>query len=85
MKAQIVPIGNSKGIRIPKPVLEQCKITNEVELSVQDGVIVIEPVLADDSTPRRNWGAAFARMHEAGDDELLIDDALDVDDGDWTW
>lgn len=85
MKAKVVPIGNSKGIRIPKPVLEQCKISNEVELTVRNGAIVIEAIEDDDSTPRRNWGSSFARMQEAGDDHLLIDDSLDIDQGDWTW
>lgn len=82
MVINIVQIGNSKGIRIPKAILEQCRIESAVSLEVKNGKIVLEPV---DSMPRQGWKEAFNRMHEAGDDELLVDDSLDLDSDDWEW
>jgi antitoxin MazE len=67
MKARIVRIGNSQGIRIPKPLLEQSGLHEEVELEVQNGQIVIRPA----AHPRQGWDAAFQQMAKQGDDELL--------------
>ena len=80
MKAQIVPIGNSKGIRIPKSVLEQCRIKGEVDLSIVNGNIVITPV---HKTPRLGWAEQFERMHEMGEDKLL-DNVVNSNE-DWEW
>ncbi len=82
MKASVVPIGNSKGIRIPKPILEECSIKDEVEIEVEGRTILIRPVK---HKPRKNWGKAFRRMHEQDEDELIIDDLLDPDTLDWEW
>ena len=82
MRVSVVRIGNSKGVRIPKAILEQCHIGNEVELEVEDGKVILEPI---EPTPRAHWDTAFAEMAHAGDDELLIDDAVDLDSGDWEW
>jgi len=76
MKLSVVRIGNSKGIRIPKPVLDQCHITEAVDLKIEGKRIVLTPAK---STPRQGWAAAAERMHEAGDDELLIPDAFEDD------
>lgn len=82
MKVKVVQIGNSRGIRIPKAILDQCRIAEQVELDVRDGTIVLEPVRA---RPRAGWAEQFRRMAEVGDDRLLIDDNLDADSGDWEW
>ena len=74
MQADVVKIGNSRGIRIPAALLKQCGIGNKVELEVTQNQIVIKPV----STPRQGWAAAFARMHQAGEDKLLISENLDA-------
>lgn len=74
MQADVVKIGNSRGIRIPAALLKQCGIGNKVELEVNQNQIVIKPV----STPRQGWAAAFARMHQAGEDKLLISENLDA-------
>jgi antitoxin MazE len=76
MKVKVVPIGNSRGIRIPKPLLEQCAIEDAVELRSDGKRIVLTPVKAK---PRQGWAEAAARMHEAGDDELLIPDVFEDD------
>lgn len=82
MKARIVRIGNSQGIRIPKPLLEQAGLGEEVELHVEGGRLVIEPA----RRPRAGWAEAFAAMHEAGDDALLDEPTPTAFDRDeWTW
>ena len=82
MKAAIVPIGNSRGIRIPKAVLEECKIQDEVVIEVDGETIVIRPVK---HKPRRNWDKAFHKMREAEEDRMILDDLLDLDALDWEW
>ena len=67
MKARIVRIGNSQGIRIPKPLLEQSGLGDQVELEVQPGQIIIRRA----RRPREGWTQAFEAMAAEGDDELL--------------
>jgi antitoxin MazE len=81
MQVNVVKIGNSRGIRIPKKVLDQCQVSDALDLSVQDNVIILTPV---HKKPREGWAEAARLCHERGDDELLISDMLD-DDQDWEW
>lgn len=82
MKTRIIRIGNSQGIRIPKPLLEQTGLTEDVELEVQADAIVIRSARA----VREGWGAAFRRMAEAGDDELLEElTESEWDREEWEW
>ena len=84
MKTRIVRIGNSRGIRIPKALLEQCRLGSTVELEVQDGQLVVRPV----ERPRLGWDEAFRQMAEQGDDQLLDRGALpstDWDTREWEW
>jgi antitoxin MazE len=84
MKTRIVAIGNSRGIRIPKPLLEQTGLSGEVELHVEDGALVIRPV----KRPRAGWATAFQEMARRGDDALLDDAAPSLsgwDEGEWEW
>lgn len=83
MKAKLVRIGNSKGIRIPKPLIEQCGLEGGVEIEVKDGTLVISPA----RTLREGWEAAFEAMAEAGDDALLIPDdtGRGWDEAEWEW
>ncbi len=76
MKIKVVPVGNSRGIRIPKPLLRQCAIEDAVELRTDGKRIVLTPVK---SKPRQGWAEAAERMHRAGDDELLIPDVFEDD------
>jgi antitoxin MazE len=78
----IVQIGNSKGIRIPKAVLEQCNVGSELSMEIENGKIVLEPVRR---RPRQGWAEAFQQMHANAEDELLIDDAVDLDLDEWEW
>ena len=84
MKTNIVRIGNSKGIRLPKSVLEQCRLKDAVEIEVEGNVLIIRPLNA----PRGNWSQAFAKMAEHKDDSLLDQDsksATDWDRSEWRW
>ena len=84
MRASIVRIGNSQGIRIPKVVLEQTQLEGEVELEVKDREILIRPV----SKPRQDWAQKFKAMAEKGDDKLLDSPSIDQtswDKEEWEW
>jgi antitoxin MazE len=84
MKSRIVRIGNSRGIRIPKPLIEQTGITEEVVISVKGNTLIISPA----NPPRAGWAEAFARMAAAGDDRLLDAPAPQTsrwDEEEWEW
>lgn len=84
MRARIVKIGNSQGIRIPKPLLEQTGIVEDVELEVLNNQIIIRPV----TSSREGWEETFKAMSEKNDDRLIIDDNNMVhswDDEQWRW
>ena len=74
MKARIVKIGNSRGIRIPKPLLEQTGLGEKVEIHVEDDRLVIAPSEPDSAPPRAHWADAFKEMAAMGDDILLDGD-----------
>lgn len=81
MKAQIIQIGNSQGIRIPKAILEESKISGEVELEVcADGILV-----RNIKKPRGDWDAAFKALADADDDQPLTANPTDFEKKDWQW
>lgn len=67
MRASVIRIGNSRGIRIPKAILEECGLEGTVELEVRTGRLVVRPM----AKPRSGWEDAFRRMAREGDDALL--------------
>jgi antitoxin MazE len=67
MKSRIVQIGNSRGIRLPKVLLEEAQLADEVELEAEPGRIVIRK----GNRPRAGWAAAARRMRERDEDRLL--------------
>ena len=73
MEAKIVKIGNSKGVRIPKKVLQEYSIEDTIEMNLLEEGILIKPA----KKVRQGWDEAFARMAAEGDDELLIDDVFE--------
>jgi len=80
MEIPIIRIGNSKGIRLSKTVLEQYHITDRVDLVMEEDCIVIKPL----TKPRTGWDEIFSQMHENGDDQLLIPDVFpDEDSEEW--
>ena len=84
MKTSIVRIGNSRGIRLPKSILEQCHLKDSVEIEVDDNTLVIKPA----HSPRGGWAEAFFGMADQGDDKLLDADAklsTEWDQSEWRW
>lgn len=81
MILNIVKIGNSQGIRIPKTILKECGIHDRIDLEIKNHNIVIKPL-----KPREGWEEAFKKMRKNNDDRLLIPDSLDLETGDdWEW
>jgi antitoxin MazE len=78
MQVSIVQIGNSKGIRLSKTLLEKYHITDKIELILENDYIILKPL----SEPRKNWEVAFAEMHRNGDDKLLIDSVFEEENWD---
>lgn len=77
MDVSVISIGNSKGIRLSKTLLDKYNITDKVELVLEKDCIILKPV----SRPRAGWEAAFEEMHQSGDDQLLIDDVFEDENG----
>lgn len=78
MKAPIVRIGNSWGVRIPKPLLDQSGLRGEVEMEAREGEIVIRAA----HPARQGWAEAFRSMAEHGDD-VLLDPAVSGSAAEW--
>ncbi len=73
MELQVIKIGNSKGVRLSKTLIEKYNIKDSVELLLEKDYFIIKPI----SNPRKNWEAAFEKMSKNGDDKLLIDDVFE--------
>ena len=82
VKARIVRIGNSQGVRIPKVLLEETGLADEVEIVPEGNRLVIRPA----RRPREGWASAFKAMHDAGDD-VLLDGYVptEFDEEEWDW
>jgi antitoxin MazE len=73
MEVSVIKIGNSKGIRLSKTLLDKYNIQDTVEVILEKGQIIIKPL----SRPRKGWEKAFKKMAENGEDRLLINDVFD--------
>jgi len=82
VRSKVVKIGNSRGIRIPRALLEQADLIDEVEMSVEGNRLVIQSA----RQPRQGWEAKFVEMAQHGDDRLPDEPvATRWDDAEWTW
>ncbi|MDP4240176.1 MAG: AbrB/MazE/SpoVT family DNA-binding domain-containing protein [Bacteroidota bacterium] len=72
MEASIIKIGNSKGLRLSKSILEQYNINEKVEIILEKGRIILKPI----EKPRKNWEASFKEMRKNNDDQSLIEDVF---------
>src|SRR3546814_9219762 len=82
VKIDLVRIGNSQGIRIPKPLLEQCGFSGQIKAEVKGRTLVLTPA----GKARTGWDEAFAGMAAAGDDVLLnAETPTGFDEAEWTW
>jgi antitoxin MazE len=73
MEVTVIKIGNSRGIRLSKTLLERYNIRDTVDLILEKGQIIIKPL----SRPRKGWDKAFMEMNANGDDTLLINDIFE--------
>ncbi len=84
IRSRIIPIGNSQGIRIPKHALDQTGLSEDVDLELQPGQIVIRSA----HRPRLGWAEQFRAMAEKGEDRLLDGDVMlptRWDETEWEW
>lgn len=83
MRVDIVKIGNSQGIRIPKPLLEQCGLTKTADLRIENNSLIITA----EHTPRQGWAEAFAAATQTNDDTPFIGEMLQnkFDEEEWEW
>ncbi|MEH2006473.1 AbrB/MazE/SpoVT family DNA-binding domain-containing protein [Nostoc sp.] len=82
IRTRIVKIGNSQGIRIPKLLLEQSGIDQEVEIEIQDSQLIVRAA----SQSRQGWEEAFATMAKQHDDALLDDPVTtEWEHQEWEW
>ena len=82
MKTQIIQIGNSQGVRLPKVLLEESRITGDVELELHpDGILI-----RNAQKPRSGWDEAFKLMAENEDDEMGNEaGSTNFDKKEWQW
>lgn len=82
MRASIVRIGNSRGLRIPKPLLEACGIGDMVDLIVEEGRLIVQPA----RQAREGWAEAARSMAERGEDVPLDPETSTAfDEAEWEW
>jgi antitoxin MazE len=73
METPIIQIGNSKGLRLSKTILEKYNIKDKVEMILEKGRIILKPI----DSPRKNWEKAFKEMSKNNDDTLLFNDVFE--------
>ena len=73
MEISVINIGNSKGIRLSKTILEKYSIGEKIELTLEKGYIILKAK----PEPRKDWEESFKMMNAEGDDQLLIDDIFE--------
>ena len=82
MITQLIKVGNSRGVRIPKPLIQETGLTEDVAIRVEGESIIISPV----RSVRNGWGDVFKKMHENNDDVLIdMNIRSNWDDQEWEW
>lgn len=85
MKTKLIRIGNSQGVRIPKPLIEESGLSEEIEMILRDNEIVLRSA----EETRKDWDERFEEMARQGDDQLLdqedIERPSEWDETEWTW
>ncbi len=82
VQARAVRIGNSRGIRIPRALIDEARLGETVELSVVEGALVVRSA----AQARQGWEAAFQQMAAAGEDALFdAETATEFDEAEWEW
>ena len=73
MDVSVIQIGNSKGIRLSKTLLEKYNIQDTVELIMEKGYFIVKPKIS----PRKGWEKAFKKMNDNDDDKPLMSDVFE--------
>ena len=73
MEIPIIQIGNSKGFRLSKTLIEKYNFKDKVELILEKGYLILKPI----SNPRKDWEESFKEMNAEGEDQLLFDDVFE--------
>jgi antitoxin MazE len=81
MRVNIISIGNSKGIRIPKALLKQCGFGDAVDVTVKDDTLVLKRA----RRPREGWAESAKLMAANGDDILIETPPTEFDHEEWEW
>ena len=80
MHTKLIKVGNSQGIRLPKAIIEQAGLEKDLDLSVENGAVIIRP----ERSVRKGWAKAAAECRAAGEDVLEDWDTVTSDfDGEW--
>ena len=82
MKARLVQIGNSRGVRLPKPMIEEAGLNDDVDIHVKEGSIIITSNLK----PRSDWADSAKLLHDRNDDVLIGNSNSTIfDETEWQW
>ena len=81
MKTRLICIGNSRGVRLPKPLIAEAGLSDEVELTIREGVIVIEST----KQPRAGWAEAAQKLRQDEEDQLDPFTPTQFDETEWEW
>lgn len=82
MLVSVISIGNSKGIRIPKPILDQLQVKDQLDLEINNSQIILKPIK---NVPRDGWDESFAKMHDLNEDLLIDESVTDSEAFEWVW
>ena len=82
MIVPVIKVGNSRGIRLPKGVLQKLQFKDNVEMVISNDELVIKNVI---KKTRQGWNEAFAKMSKEKADTLLLPDDIDDNSFEWVW
>lgn len=82
MLVSVIPIGNSRGIRLPKAILEQLHIEDTLEMEVEEKQLILKPV---SRPPRGGWEIALRSMNTNSEDSLILKDSHEIEAFEWEW
>ena len=79
MKSMLVKVGNSRGIRLPKALIDEAGLTGDVDIHAEPGLITVRPL----QSPRKGWAEAVIAEPSEG----LLDDPTptEFDEHEWEW
>jgi antitoxin MazE len=81
MKTRLIRIGNSRGLRLPKPLIEEAGFKDEVEITLRDGALVVTSA----EHPRAGWGAAVKLLLERREDYVIENPPTRFVEEEWEW